>query len=515
MTKLTNKLNQQLKNQPMDDFIKEVTDKTWTSKQEFAEDVKRITQQLTELKIGYQDMVLVSLENSSVYPAILQALWQQGVIVHPVSESTPVDQLLDEYQIHHCVGVIIGEQINLKQTVFVSTTSQLSRKQLTIYGDKEKLALRTTSPVGKLSEANLALVMNTSGTTGKPKRVGLTHEQLFNGAKHIANGHQLTERDTTLVTMPMFHINAQVISILATRLTDGRLLVAKKFSAHQFWQQVADNQVTWASVVPTIISILLMNLSAQKEYQKYQKKLQLRFIRSASFSLPKNKLEEFQTIFDVPVIEGYGLTEGASQVAINPHDAPKAGSVGKPYGTEIKIFDGTELIEDSQQLGEIAVRGDHVITDYLDPNPTSFFGEWFLTGDLGYFDEEGYLYIKGRKKEMINRGGEKIAPVQVEGALNKLSFIAQIAVVGLDDPLYGEEVTAVVISRASGISEAKQRQAIFDYSERKLARYERPTRVEFVKEFPTNPTGKVIRAKLKEIIQAKISERVENETASA
>lgn len=515
MTKLINNLVQQLKNQPDRPFIKDVNAKTWITKQQFAEDVEKIKQQLTDLKIGYQDMILVSIENSSAYPAVLQALWQKGAIVHPISNSTPIDQVLSEYQAHHCVGLIVNDRINLDQKKFLKSERQLSSQRLIVYGEKAPLALRRSVPTGELKEDNLALVMNTSGTTGKPKRVGLTHERLLNGAKYVATGHQLTNQDTTLVTMPMFHINAQVISILATRLTDGRLLVANKFSASHFWQQMAENRVTWASTVPTIISILLMNDQSKRQYQYYQKQLRLRFIRSASFSLPKNKLEEFQATFHVPVIEGYGLTEGASQVAVNPLDAPKAGSVGKPFGTEIKISTENNFIEIPHVLGEIAVKGANVIEDYLDPNPASFKQGWFLTGDLGYFDEEGYLFIQGRKKEMINRGGEKVAPVQVENTLNKLSFIAQVAVIGLPDPIYGEEVTAVVISRASGISRAKQRQVITDYAQRKLASYECPTRIEFIDSFPLNPTGKVLRGKLKEEILATLNKEDTHETASA
>ncbi|EPC55127.1 Putative peroxisomal-coenzyme A synthetase, partial [Lacticaseibacillus paracasei subsp. paracasei Lpp189] len=181
-----------------------------------------------------------------------------------------------------------------------------------------------------------------------------------------------------------------------------------KFSASKFWPLIADNHVTWVSVVPTIISILLMNENALKAYHP---DIHLRFVRSSSFALPEDKLIAFQTYFHTQVLEGYGMTETASQSTLNPINAPKIGSAGKPVGTELRLMlaDGS-LSQQPYVEGEIALRGDHVIHDYLEPHPESFKDDWFLTGDLGYLDEDGYLFVKGRRKEMINRGGEKVAP---------------------------------------------------------------------------------------------------------
>ena len=211
-----------------------------------------------------------------------------------------------------------------------------------------------------------------------------------------------------MVVMPMFHINAQVISVLATRLSGGKLVIAPKFSASGFWPTIETNHVTWVSVVPTIISILLMN---QQALAAYHSNIHLRFVRSSSFALPEDKLVAFQSHFHTQVLEGYGMTETASQSTLNPIHAPKIGSAGKPVGTElrIKLADGTFTKKPFVE-GEIVLRGDHVIHDYLEPHPESFENGWFLTGDLGYLDQDGYLFVKGRRKEMINRGGEKVAP---------------------------------------------------------------------------------------------------------
>ena len=324
---------------------------------------------------------------------------------------------------------------------------------------------------------------------------------LFNGATHDAKSQQMTAKDTTLITMPMFHINAQVISVLAMRLADGKIVIAPKFSASRFWQQIAENQITWTSVVPTIISILLLNKRANEQYHKYAQFLKLRFVRSSSFALPEDKFRAFERRFNVQILEGYGMTETASQCTINPFNAPKIGSAGQPYQTEIAFLINGQLTQQPYQIGEIAVKGDHVITSYLDVDHDSFRDGWFLTGDLGYFDSDGYLFVKGRIKEMISHGGEKIAPVTVENELNHLDFISQVAVIGLPDDIYGEAVTAVIIPTKDQVHDYEaERQQIFDYATEKLARYQRPTQVYFVDRFPLNATGKVVRQQLRQQI---------------
>ncbi len=341
--------------------------------------------------------------------------------------------------------------------------------------------------------------MNTSGTTGEPKRVGLTHEMLLNAAQNDAISNHMDENDVAMVTMPMFHINAQVMTTLSTRVSDGKVLVTQKFSASHFWQQVHDNHVTWVSVVPTIVSFLLLNETANAAYDALKDDIHLRYIRSSSFALPEDRLMAFQNRFGAQIIEGYGMTEASSQCTINPFDAPKIGSAGKPFGTELAILDDNdELTQEPNVMGEIAIRGNHVITHYMDPNPESFKDGWFLTGDLGYLDEDNYLFVKGRKKEIISRGGEKVAPAAVENTLNELDFIEQLAVIGMPDDLYGEEVTAVVVSTTPGLNEDDQRQAIFDYGKTHLAKFETPTRVEFLREFPRNITGKILRPQLRD-----------------
>lgn len=498
MSKLTDLLSQNLINERDYPIVKSVAADTWYTGRDLEEDVAALRDQLNKLKIGAGDQILVALPNAPVHLALNQALWEIGAVVHPIAAATPLPELKAEWSLYHYQAVITLPDVGEKLAEPLMPCSRLrlhTIAALAILTDASQLAYRINAPQKRAKEEDLALILNTSGTTGKPKRVGLTHRMLLNAAQHDAKSHALSADDIAMVVMPMFHINAQVISVLATRLSGGKLVIAPKFSASKFWPLIADNHVTWVSVVPTIISILLMNENALKAYHP---DIHLRFVRSSSFALPEDKLIAFQTYFHTQILEGYGMTETASQSTLNPINAPKIGSAGKPVGTELRLMlaDGS-LSQQPYVEGEIALRGDHVIHDYLEPHPESFKDDWFLTGDLGYLDEDGYLFVKGRRKEMINRGGEKVAPAKVENILNELDWVAQVAVIGLPDALYGEAVTAVVIRQNVTGDPMKAKAALIDYARQHLAAYECPTDVVFVKAFPVNATGKVLRPKLR------------------
>lgn len=499
MSKLTDQLSQNLINHREYPLVKSVAANTWYTGRDLEEDVAALREQFAEQKIGAGDQVLIVLPNSPVFLPLNQALWEIGAVAHPIAAKTPVPELLDEWTTYHYQAVItlpaLGEAMEAPLIPWARVRLH-TMPELAILTDAGQLAYRINAPQMAPREDDLALILNTSGTTGKPKRVGLTHRMLVNAAHYDIMSHALTPDDTAMVVMPMFHINAQVISVLATRLSGGKLVIAPKFSASAFWPTIEDNHVTWVSVVPTIISILLMNQNALKAYHD---NIHLRFVRSSSFALPEDKLVSFQSRFHTQVLEGYGMTETASQSTLNPIQAPKIGSAGKPVGTDLRIrlADGT-LTKKPFVEGEIVLRGDHVIHDYLEPHPDSFADGWFLTGDIGYLDQDGYLFVKGRRKEMINRGGEKVAPAKVENVLNELDWIAQVAVIGLPDNLYGEAVTAVVIRQDPTADPQNAKADLLDFARHHLAAYECPTEVVFVKAFPVNTTGKVLRPKLRD-----------------
>lgn len=513
MTKLTQQLTNKLENGQNTELIKDEVIASWFTGRQLIEDVANLRQHFINLKVKRGDIALISLANSALYPILMQSLWELGVIAHPVAATTPLSQLQAEFNEYDYTLLIVGIEVAtgiVNDAVLEETSVKLNTtNKLSIFVNSAITGKRIfTEPTGPLEE-DVALILNTSGTTGKPKRVGLSHKQLYQAAVHNIASHALTTADTTMIVLPLSHINAQVIACLSTRLSGGKMVIAKKFSASHFWQQVSTNGVTWVSMVPTIISILLLNEKSRASYSQLQAQIRLRFIRSASFSLPEVKLMDFERQFHTRVIEGYGMTETAGQITLNPLDAPKIGSTGKAVATDIAILVDGQLETGNTRVGEIVLRGDHVISDYVDPHPESFTDGWLMTGDIGYLDEDGYLFVKGRIRDMINHGGEKVAPAEVESVLSELDLVADVAVIGLPDDLYGEAVTAVIKTKQTAASEFAQTKEVMRFVKKNLAVFEQPTRVYFVDKFPRNASGKVVRAELKkQLTRSMVGEKV-------
>lgn len=506
MTALNQYLSHQLQNEATQAVVKDITSDRWFTGAEVAEDVASFAARLTAAKVGRGDTLLICLPNRAVFLPLEQAAWQLGVAVHPIAPDTPLPELLADQAEHHYAAMILQPSLAAQLPggdYQVTPLAMILAQDLRLAVVAAAVANRASAPSGTVQEDDLALIMHTSGTTGKPKRVGLTHRIVANAARHDAESNTMSADTVALITMPMFHINSQVMVTQAIRYAGGKIVIAPKFSASRYWNWVADNGVDWTAVVPTIISFLLLNEHSLATYDARQAEIHLRFVRSSSFALPEERLREFQDRFHTTIIEGYGMTEASSQCTINPFDAPKIGSAGKAVGTDVAIHTAAGEFTTAPNVdGEIAIRGDHVITSYLDPHPDAFVDGWFLTGDLGYFDADQYLFVRGRSKEIISRGGEKVAPAAVESVLAELDFIEQLAVIGLPDPLYGEEVTAVVVTTHPGANEAADRQTILEYGRARLAKFEAPTRVEFVRSFPRNTTGKVLRPALRDQLLA-------------
>ena len=502
MTRVNDLLAQQTQRHAKDPILKDLSLARWFTGADLDQDVQTLQQAWLAAGLGRGDVLTVSLANSAAYFTIDQAAWQQGIAVHPLSPTTPVSELVADQTSHDYQAMLVepamAEQLHgarYRKTA-LSLLTFPSLVLITLPAE-----LQDEPDHSAPSEEDIALIMSTSGTTGKPKRVGLSQRIVYNAASHDAPSNRMSNHSVALITMPLFHINSQVMVGLAMRYADAKIVVAPKFSASRYWGWMAQDGVTWTAVVPTMISILLLNDKANAAYQKLKDQVKLEFVRCSSFALPEDQLVEFQNRFNTRIIEGYGMTEASSQCTINPFDAPKIGSAGKPVGTDVAIHhaDGSFSAAPGT-VGEIAIRGDHVIDAYLDPHPDSFTGGWFLTGDLGEFDEDGYLFVKGRTKEIISHGGEKVAPAHVENVLDELDFIAQLCVIGTPDKLYGEVVTAVVVSTTPGANEDAQRKALLEYGRTHLAKFEAPTRVIFLDDFPRNQTGKVLRPQLKQWI---------------
>jgi acyl-CoA synthetase (AMP-forming)/AMP-acid ligase II len=337
---------------------------------------------------------------------------------------------------------------------------------------------------------DIALVLHTSGSTGRPKRVPLRHFNLAVSSANIANTYALTEEDISLCIMPLFHIHGLIGSVMSTLLSGGTVVVPAKFNALSFWRTVRENHVTWYSGVPTMHQLLLA-----RAHQKPPEADSLRFIRSCSAPLSSELIHKIEGLFGVPFVEAYGMTEAAHQMTSNPLPPRhrKAGSVGVGAGLRISIMDKDGKHLGTNHRGEIAIQGANVFRGYEnnpEANTHAFVDGWFRTGDQGYLDSDCYLHLTGRIKDIIIRGGENIAPHEVDEILLRHPAVAAAVTFGCPHPTLGEEVcAAVVLHERNGVSES----ALLKHSRELLAEYKCPTKIYLVESIPTTATGKIRR----------------------
>ena len=346
-----------------------------------------------------------------------------------------------------------------------------------------------------------ALLMYTSGTTGIPKGVRLTHQNLLHAAESVSKWHQLTPEDRVLSSLPIYHINGQSIATVTPFYSGGSIVCAQKFSASQWWPTVSKYRCTWINMVPTIIAYLL-NASEDGRTPSWQELQSLRFGRSASAPLPPEHHRAFEERFGVPVIEAMGMTESASVVFCNPHDSRRRyGSPGLPCGVEAKVIapDGRTLA--SGETGELCLSGANVMAAYYKAEIESAKAfdtqGWLKTGDLGFRDSDGFYFVTGRLKELIIKGGENIAPREIDEMLLRHPAVLDAACVGIPDPNYGQEILACIILREG---ERCSESDIREFCLEKLGRYKTPKSFQFVNDLPRGPSGKVQRLKLLELL---------------
>jgi acyl-CoA synthetase (AMP-forming)/AMP-acid ligase II len=339
---------------------------------------------------------------------------------------------------------------------------------------------------------DVALILHTSGSTGRPKRVPLSHKNLTISARNVARGYALTDKDVSLCVMPLFHVHGLVASTLATLATGGTVVVPAKFNAMNFWQAAETYGATWYSAVPTIHQLLLARV--KKDAPRPAGAAKLRFIRSCSASLPPQVLHDLESAFGAPVLEAYGMTEAAHQMASNPLPANGPhlpGSVGKGTDVQITIADDKGNHLKPGERGEVCIKGPNVITGYEnnpEANATSFFDGWFRTGDQGFLDENGYLTLVGRLKELINRGGEKISPREIDEVLLQHPAVNEAVCFGVPHKMWGEEVEAAVTLKEK-VSEAD----LLAYCREKLSDFKRPKQIHITDTIPRTATGKIQR----------------------
>ncbi len=345
---------------------------------------------------------------------------------------------------------------------------------------------------GAAGPDDMALVLHTSGTTARPKIVPLTNRNLAASAGHIAASLALGPDDVCLNVMPLFHIHGLVAAVLSSLRAGAGVCCTPGFNAFKFGDWLHEVHPTWYTAVPTMHQAILMRMRAHPERARAAG---LRLIRSSSASLPPQVMQELEEVFGSPVVEAYGMTEAAHQMASNPLPprARKPGAVGLAAGPEIAVMAEDGAILPQGSVGEVVIRGPNVTPGYAsnpDANARAFTGGWFRTGDQGRIDDEGYLFLTGRLKEQINRGGEKISPLEVDVVLLDHPSVAQVVTFGVPHAKLGEEVGAVVVLHPGATA---TEQEIRDFCATRLAAYKVPRHVLLRDDIPKGATGKVQR----------------------
>ncbi|MBI2536017.1 MAG: AMP-binding protein, partial [Gemmatimonadetes bacterium] len=339
---------------------------------------------------------------------------------------------------------------------------------------------------------DVALVLHTSGTTSRPKLVPLSQRNVCASARNIQSTLRLTAEDRGLIIMPLFHIHGLMAALLAPLAAGGEVCCTPGFNALKFFSWLADLRPTWYTAVPTMHQAILTRASRNADVIKRSR---LRFVRSSSSALPPTVIQQLETVFGAPVIESYGMTEAAHQMASNPlpPDVRKPGTVGTQAGPEVRVVNQRGEPVPGGASGEVVIRGENVMTGY-DSNPAAnaaaFINGWFRTGDQGVLDRDGYLSITGRLKEIINRGGEKISPREVDEIILAHPAVHQCVTFAMPHAMLGEDVAAAVVLKEG--TQATD-QDLRRFAAERLADFKVPRKILIVKEIPVGPTGKLQR----------------------
>lgn len=411
----------------------------------------------------------------------------------PLNAALPAEEMRFYLEDTRARFVILGKNVDspVRQTV-----RDLGLTVIEIEASSAQLArspdwLHASPP----AQSDVALILHTSGTTSKPKLVPLTQANLMASARNIAKGLALQPADRCLNVMPLFHIHGLVGVLLASLAAGSSVVCTRGFSAATFLDWLEEFQPTWYSAVPTIHQVVA---SLADRYRSRLPRHRFRFIRSSSAALSPATMRGLEAGTGAPVIEAYGMTEASHQMASNPlpPGIRKPGSVGLPAGAEIAIMDDRGNLLAADQIGEVVIRGPGVMAGYggeAGTNSSAFTHGWFRTGDLGRLDQGGYLFITGRLKEIVNRGGEKVSPREVDEALLDHDEVAQAAAFGVPHPTLGEDLVAVVVRKSGSRIEGP---ALREFLFARLAGHKIPSSIIFVDEIPKGSTGKVQRSTL-------------------
>uniref|UniRef100_A0A0C9S2P7 TSA: Wollemia nobilis Ref_Wollemi_Transcript_18745_2346 transcribed RNA sequence n=1 Tax=Wollemia nobilis TaxID=56998 RepID=A0A0C9S2P7_9CONI len=468
--------------------------------------------QLRKAGIGHGDVVALSFPNSIEFVVLFMAVIRARGVAAPLNAAYTADEFEFYLQDSESKLLLVPSEGNAaaeSAAVNLKIPTAGARFGMPSNGSKVVEFLPKSAGLDLRSSAeaepdacsdvqnvvdDVALFLHTSGTTSRPKGVPLTQLNLAASTQHIRDTYELSSLDTTVVILPLFHVHGLMAALLSSLVAGATVALpaAGRFSASAFWSDMRSHGATWYTAVPTIHQILLDRHAAKPE-DAYPK---LRFIRSCSASLAPVILEHLETVFGAAVLEAYAMTEASHQMTSNPlpHRGPrKAGSVGKPMGLEMAILDQTGVPQPPGSSGEVCIRGPNVTGGYRnnpEANKTAFQFGWFHTGDLGYLDEEGYLFLIGRIKELINRGGEKISPMEVDAVLLSHPAVGQAVAFAVPDEKYGEEINAAVVPHEGATVTGDE---IISHCKKNLAAFKIPKRVFVTDSLPKTASGKIQR----------------------
>ena len=456
--------------------------------------VERLAARLQELGIGRGDRVAMALPNGIEVITLFLAVGAAAATAAPLNPAYTTEEFRFYLEDIEAKVLLVppggAEQARAAApagTLLLETTLTQDGQVHLVPLKKSPFTRKQATPTSE----DVTLFLHTSGTTSRPKGVPLSHSNLLTSATNVVATYRLTPDDVSLCVMPLFHVHGLVASTLATFRSGGTVVVPPRFSAGAFWPVVKAHRATWYTAVPTIHQVLLTR--AEEDQAPAPGTSGLRFIRSCSSALAPATMAGIETRFGCPVLEAYGMTEASHQMASNPLPPRKRlpGSVGQGTGVQVAIMDDNGKLLPSGTQGEVVIQGKNVTRGYHnnpEANAVSFTDGWFRTGDQGILDADGYLTLVGRLKELINRGGEKISPREIDEALLTHPAVAEAVCFGVPDTKYGEEVAAAVVLKGT-VSEAD----LTAHCRERLAAFKVPKTIHLVTQIPRTATGKIQR----------------------
>ena len=469
-----------------------VPDSHITTYSDLGNEVVRVSELLSGIEMLPKSAISIVLPNSLEFMVMFLAVVRYGAIAAPLNSAYTAEEFKFYMEDAEAQAVIVPFEEHAAKDAARELGIQVIEVRATKEGAMDLCF--DEAPMTRLKdfsfpgEDDVALFLHTSGTTSRPKGVPLTHKNLITSLDNIGSTYHLTSDDVAMVVMPLFHVHGLIGVALSTLKTGGTIVVPPRFSASKFWLDQSAYGATWYSAVPTIHQILLAR--AEEDQAPAES---FRFIRSCSSALAPSVFADLESRFGAPVLEAYGMTEASHQMSSNllPPGLRQPGTVGQGTGVELGIMDEAGNFLELGGRAEVVTKVANVTKGYHknhQANEESFVGEWFRTGDQGFLDEKGVLRLTGRLKELINRGGEKISPLEVDAALLRHPSVAEAVCFGVPDQKYGEVVQAAVV-----LSENVSTDAIRSFCSDYLSDFKIPDKIYVLDTLPRTATGKIQR----------------------